>query len=304
MPEPYASEHAGYIESYERTREPRAIGRIRTVTARRKTGEIFPIELSVTKFGADEEVRYAAFIRDVSEKVRLEEQLLEHERLAAVGATAAILAHEIGAPLNGMSLTMELLERHLNHQRGPSDDKTTTLLHRIGREIRRLTLLLEEYRAFSRDQRLDLQPTSLAAVVTDVLSLETHHCTTHGVHVAQEIASDLPAIMADSHKLKQVVLNLCKNAVEAMPEGGTLTVCAYNSAKQLCLEVSDTGAGIAAGIDIFAAFTTTKPHGTGLGLAVARQIVEAHKGTLTYHSVPGHGTTFTLTLPICQSEAG
>ncbi len=304
MPAPYASEHDSYIERYERTGEPHAIGRIRSVAARRKSGEVFPIEISVAELGGDEEVRYAALIRDVSERVNLQEQLLERERLAAIGTTAAILAHEIGSPLNGVSLTVQLLERHLTQQQALVDDRVTSLLGRISREIRRLTLLLDEYRALTRDRRLDLQPTSLAAVVTEVLAVENQHYTTLGVHVEQEIPSDLPVLVADSHKLKQVLLNLCKNAVEAMPEGGTLTVRAYDSGRQLCLEVSDTGVGIPARIDIFAAFTTTKPHGTGLGLAVVRQIVEAHKGTLTYQSVPGQGTTFTLTLPISQSETG
>ncbi|MBI3065633.1 MAG: PAS domain S-box protein [Deltaproteobacteria bacterium] len=304
MPEPYASEHDGYIERYKRTGEPHAIGRIRSVAARRKSSEVFPIEISVAELGDDEDMRYAALVRDVSERVKLQEQLLERERLASVGTTAAILAHEIGSPLNGISLAVQLLEKQLTKQHALLDDKITALLDRIAREIRRLTLLLDEYRALTRDQRFDLQPTSLMTVVTDVLAVETQHYATLGVHVEQEIPSDLPLLVADSHKLKQVVLNLCKNAVEAMPDGGTLTVRAYDSGRQLCLEVSDTGVGIPAGIDIFAAFTTTKPHGTGLGLAVVRQIIEAHKGTLTYHSVPGQGTTFTLTLPISQSETG
>ena len=87
-----------------------------------------------------------------------------------------------------------------------------------------------------------------------------------------------------------------------MPQGGTLTVRARNSGHQVRLEVSDTGVGIPTGVNIFEPFTTTKPQGTGLGLTIVRQIVAAHKGTLTYHSVPGQGTTFTLVLPLSQPE--
>src|SRR5436309_15990587 len=120
--------------------------------------------------------------------------------------------------------------------------------------------------------------------------------------IIQVLPPDLPLITADHEKLKQVLLNLCKNAAEAMPQGGTLTVRAHNSGDWVRLEVSDTGVGIPAGVDIFEPFTTTKPQGSGLGLTIVRQIVAAHRGTLTYHSVPGQGTTFTLVLPISQPE--
>ena len=114
MAEPYATEHDEYIARYESTGEARAIGRIRTVTARRKNGEPFPIELSVTEIAVDQDVHYAAFIRDISEKTRLQGQLLESERLAAIGTTAAKIGHELANPLNGMSLTIQLLEQRLN----------------------------------------------------------------------------------------------------------------------------------------------------------------------------------------------
>ena len=114
MAEPYATEHDEYIARYESTGEAHAIGRIRTVTAQRKNGEPFPIELSVTEIAVDQEVHYAAFIRDISEKTRLQGQLLESERLAAIGSTAAKIGHELANPLNGMSLTFQLLEQRLS----------------------------------------------------------------------------------------------------------------------------------------------------------------------------------------------
>ena len=116
MAEPYSREHDGYIEHYENTGEARAIGRIRTVTARRKNGEAFPIELSVTKIAEDQEVQYAAFIRDISEKARLQARAVENERLIAIGTTAAKIGHELANPLNGMSLTIQLLEQRLSKQ--------------------------------------------------------------------------------------------------------------------------------------------------------------------------------------------
>jgi signal transduction histidine kinase len=102
---------------------------------------------------------------------------------------------------------------------------------------------------------------------------------------------------------KQALLNLFKNAAEAMPQGGTLAVRAYNSGGQVSLEVADTGVGIAAEADVFAPFTTSKPQGTGLGLTIVQQIVAAHEGAITYTSKPGQGTVFRLTLPLTSSSS-
>lgn len=108
--------------------------------------------------------------------------------------------------------------------------------------------------------------------------------------------------MADQEKLAQVLLNLCKNAVEAMPEGGTLTVRGSSVGAQVLLAISDTGVGIPEGFNVFEPFTTTKDTGTGLGLAIVQQIVAAHGGTITYTSTPDQGTTFTVTLPAVVQE--
>jgi signal transduction histidine kinase len=106
--------------------------------------------------------------------------------------------------------------------------------------------------------------------------------------------------MADADKIKQVVLNLCKNAVDAMPGGGRLTVNGYRLAEMVVLEISDTGTGIPAGLDVFELFRTTKPGGSGLGLPLVRQIVSAHNGAVHYASEPGHGTTFKVYLPAAE----
>jgi len=300
MAESYAREHNSYIAHYERTGEARAIGRIRSVTAKHKTGEPFPIELSVTEARTESEVRYSAFIRDISEKVQLQERLLERERLAAIGTTAATFAHEVGNPLNGMSLTAQILERRLAKRPEQAEDNIITPLRTLMGEIRRLSLLLDEFRTLARRQTLHCKPLQLAQLVTDVLTTEAAQFETAGVQVTQHVPPDLPVISADGEKLKQVLLNLCKNAVEAMPQGGTLSVCVTHVGSYLHLDISDTGVGIPDGVDIFEPFVTTKAQGTGLGLTITRQILAAHNGSLTYHSTPGQGATFALTLPIAQ----
>lgn len=118
--------------------------------------------------------------------------------------------------------------------------------------------------------------------------------------VTEEFDADLSPVIADGEKLKQVLLNLFKNALEAMPDGGVLKARAVNHRSHVMLEISDTGIGIPEDIDIFQLFTTTKPSGTGLGLSIVRQIVEAHGGSITCRQ-PAKGTTFRLTLPLAET---
>src|SRR5262249_53852345 len=156
------------------------------------------IELSVTEIRTSDEVRYGAFIRDISEKVRLQEQLVERERLAAIGTTAATFAHEIGNPLNSMYMSAQLLERRLAKQREPVEEGITSPLRNLMSEIRRLIALLEEFRSLARRLRLNLQSTSLFLLVTDVLTTESPSYVAHHIEVEKEFSPDLPPIMADA----------------------------------------------------------------------------------------------------------
>jgi two-component system sensor kinase FixL len=298
MPEPYRSEHDAYLSRYERTGQARAIGRIRTVTAQRKDGSTFPIELSVTEITADSDVHYAAFIRDISDKVQMQERLLERERLATIGTTAAKLAHEIGNPLNGMSLAVQILKRRVARHGGVVAEQFTPHVLSLTGSISRLIQLLQEFRSLSRRQRFVFQALSLTSLIDEVLSAEGPGYAAQGVEVEHETRGDgVPPVQGDRDKLRQVLLNLCKNAVEAMPQGGKLIVSAQEVGEQVLLTVADTGSGIPDGVDVFEPFVTTKEHGTGLGLPVVQQIIDAHGGVIRYVSTPGKGTTFTVALP-------
>ena len=228
-----------------------------------------------------------------------EDRRLESERLATMGLTTAKLVHEIGNPLNGMSTTVQLLERDLMKPGPPDKELLRSTVHDLSSEINRLRSLLVEFRSLARPHALDLQSTALASLVTELLAVETGQYAERGIQIKNEVRPDLPLVMGDQEKLKQVVLNLCQNAVEAMPQGGSLTVRADHADGQVTLEVRDTGDGIPDGLDIFELFTTTKPSGMGLGLAVVRQIVLAHDGTITYTTEPGQGAVFRLSLPAC-----
>jgi len=295
MAEPYASDHDNYIARYERTGERRAIGTIRTVMGRRNRGEIFPIELSVTEIDeSNSDVRYGAFIRDISDKAQLQAQLVEKARLAAIDETTAKLAHEIANPLNGMAMSIQLLERRLTEF---ADETIKLTLKRISNEVSRLKTLLSEFRTLSARETYDFRPTQLAEIAEEICSMEREKYVSKGIRLEVEVQSGLPLVLADRAKIKQLLLNLCKNAEEAMVDGGTLTIRAQESGGNVIVELRDTGVGIAKGIDIFEPFKTTKASGTGLGLVIGRQIVSRHNGSLSYISEPGKGTSFFLTLP-------
>ncbi len=298
MAEPYASEHDGYIERYQKTREARAIGRVRTVTAKRKSGEFFPIEVSVTEMEGDEEVPYAAFIRDISEKNRLQAQLMDSERLATIGATAAKIGHELANPVNGMSLTIQLLEQRLGRQIQPPDDQTTATVKRLKDEISRLNELTRQFREFVRKEKYDFQSTDLGKLIDDVIKLQGPLFVERNIQVEAVVSPDLLAVKVDGDKIKQVLLNLLKNAAEAMPHGGKITIEARVDGHNVYLEITDTGVGIPLDVDAFEPFVTTKKEGTGIGLVVVRQIVTAHGGGISYQSQPGGGTSFRIELPL------
>ena len=300
MPEPYVSQQDEYIARYERTGEAHAFGQIRTVTAKRKNGEMFPIELSVTEIPTDEDVHYAAFIRDISEKTRLQEQLVESERLAAIGATAAKIAHEIANPLNNIYMTTQLLERRLAKEDLAVDGQIAADFETITSETARLNALLQQFRMTSRKEKYDFHPLSIAALIKEVAETCRAVWAYQRIDFEHVLEPNLPTVSVDRDKWKQVLINLYKNCAEAMPSGGKITVRASSTKTGVLLEITDTGTGILPDIDIFEPFVTTKIGGTGIGLAVVRQVVTAHGGLITYHNEPGKGASFFIALPVTK----
>jgi PAS domain S-box-containing protein len=240
--------------------------------------------------------------QDITEKATLQEKVIEKERLAAMSITSAKLIHEIGNPLNGLSLTAQLLRSRVDAMKD-SDGSMKSGLDRLVKETTRLNQLIREFKSFFASERHVFKPASLATVASEILEVEAATYATRDITVEQSLAENLPLIMGDPDKLKQAVLNLCKNAIEAMPEGGTLTVRAFASGDHVILEIADTGVGIPTSVDVLTPFTTTKASGSGLGLMIVRQIVSTHGGTLTYSSEPSKGTVFSLSFPVMQAAS-
>jgi signal transduction histidine kinase len=220
--------------------------------------------------------------------------------MATIGVTSAKLAHEIANPLQIMVTAVELLEQSLSGKADIPLDMAKSIVHDLRGQINLLINFLGEFKDITRPSELQLRPINLASLVRELLTLEAPHYAKLGIRVEENLATDLPLITGDGVKLKQALLNLFKNAVEAMPRGGTLKLRAYRDNKVLVLEVTDTGVGIPEGMNVFDLFITSKPMGTGLGLPIVQDIVTAHHGAISYASERDKGTTFKLKLPLLK----
>jgi signal transduction histidine kinase len=221
----------------------------------------------------------------------------QNEILAAIGTATLKIAHEIGNSLNVMSTSLHIIHLLFKDQREGSDDWALSTLHGMTAEVERMKQLLEELRNISRPSKVSIEPVNLYEVVTGIVRDGRLAARPNTIQVEHQIPDDLPPVLGDREKLARVLLNLCANAFDAMPNGGKLTLRAYKADERVCLEIEDTGVGIPENFDPFRPFNTTKEKGWGLGLAVVSQIVEALNGTLSYESQPGEGTTFRMCLP-------
>jgi signal transduction histidine kinase len=222
--------------------------------------------------------------------------MMRAERLAAVGTLASSLAHEVRNPLNSINLQLVLLSRRLERLDDPKRTEMATFIESARKEISRLNDLVEEFLSLSTVDRVSLAEVEPSEVVREALELMTPAAHQHGVAVTFHREGPFSSLRLDREKIKQVLINLIRNAIEAMPQGGTLTVITRMEEGGLFIQVGDTGVGIEPGQEVFDFFVTTKKGGTGLGLPIAKRIVEAHGGILSYESRPGRGTVFSVRL--------
>ncbi|HXV78619.1 MAG TPA: HAMP domain-containing sensor histidine kinase [Candidatus Binatia bacterium] len=220
----------------------------------------------------------------------------DSENPALLRAVSALFSHEVANSLNAIFACLQLLDMKAEEQ-GLEDPELKSVLESAKGEIKRLGSLLKDFRAFSQPQTYDFEPTDLRKIIDDVIAEETLLYESAGVQLKFDFPDVLSAIAVDQDKIKQAILSLCKNAVEAMPSGGELTFRGYESEGRVFLEIGDTGSGIPHGLDVFEPFRTTKSLRSGLGLSIVSQIILAHKGTIDYATELGKGTTFKIGLP-------
>lgn len=305
MPLPYSAEHDGYLRRYLETGERRIIGIGREVTGLRRDGTTFPMDLAVADTVLDDEHIFTAVIRDLTREREAEErerkllkQALQNERLADVGAMTARIAHDFGNPLAGLRMTAQRMLMLLRRDPLPADQLRHTT-DRIVATTERLETLVGEFKEFSGEQRLHLRNIELPAFLQEVVTAWQQEAEERGIALEVELGDMPPSIRADQDKLRRVMDNLMKNALEAIDQGpGVVRVAVESHEREsVSILVADTGPGIPEGMDVFALFETSKVLGTGLGLSICRQIVLAHGGGIGHARRLPAGTIFRIELP-------
>lgn len=239
---------------------------------------------------------FVAQRRHLREVSRLEREVEQRRRLAALGDVAAAFAHEVRNPLNAVSMALQRLRAEFTAE--PADEYAR-FVDLVQEEVRRLNTIVEQFLALARPLPLVPARVAMGDLLRGVAALVDEQARAAGVQVRLVVAPGPSEILADRDRIEQVVLNLVLNAIQAMPGGGALTLAAEPRRDGFMLTVDDTGPGIPADIRprVFDPYFTTKPGGLGLGLAIARRIVEAHGGTIDAGAAPGGGARFQIRLP-------
>ncbi len=435
MPQPYADEHATYVQRYRETGVARAIGRVRGVEALRRDGTVFPIELAVSEVIYEGEPTYTAIIRDVSRRRRMETELrderdfadilidtahvivlvldtagkvvrfnrhfeevsgydlseakdldwfanflderdrgriravfnsalegsdvrgtinairtkkgesrqiqwfakrlagadgktfgvisighditdrvetqrrlheLEHtsrqkDRLAALGTITAKIVHDLGNPLAALTMQAQLILRRAKRLGREAAEIVEKPVGQMLETLHRLELLVREFNEFSRERKLELSTVSVITLLRDVVEMWEAYAASSAITLHLHVDDDTPAIEVDAEMIRRVFDNLVRNAIDAIDESGEISIATETrNDGTVRISISDNGCGIPEDLDVFRLFETTKPDGTGIGLAIARQIVQGHGGHLGYESRHPDGTVFHIDLPVKQ----
>lgn len=235
-----------------------------------------------------------------------QEDLLVAERMATVGRLSLKVAHEVRNPISAIGLNAEMLEDIVHGRAGPDMEEATGLVGAIREQVDALDALTQEYLAFARFPRPHFEEDSVNDMVEGVAEFVRPVAVRQGITVKVLSDPTVPPMVIDRTLLRQAVLNLVKNGLESLSQGGVLRVSTRRLPGAVEITVSDTGPGIAPAIAsrLFEPFFTTKPQGTGLGLSIARQIVEEHGGEIRWSSTPGSGAIFTIRLALKDDERG
>lgn len=314
MPAPYHEQHDGYLDRYMSTGEKRIIGVDRVVVGRRKDGSTFPMKLAVGETKSGGKLYFTGFIRDLTEReqsaAELQEARTELARLARLnelGEMASTLAHELNQPLSAITsyvqgcsrLLDKIDEEHATRMRGALDETARQAL-RAGEIIRRL-------REFVTRGDTDKAPHDVKKLVEEAGALALVGSREFGIKTVFDFGATDSMVMADAVQIQQVLINLMRNAIEAMRDSDRRELrvrTGRSSNGNVEFEIADTGPGIADDINqrLFQPFVTSKPTGMGIGLSISKRIIESHGGTISAMRNEDGGASFLFTLPAMQQS--
>ncbi len=244
--------------------------------------------------------RFAVILSDITRDKQTTEARIEDERTSSILLLAAGVAHELGNPLNSLTIHLQLIERKLRKLKaGKETDSLTDSIHVCQEEVKRLDGIITNFLDAIRPRPPDLTELNLADVLSEVLAFQQRELADRDIHVEAETAADLPTVMADRNQVKQVFFNILKNAVEAMQPGGRLRIRSRTDDEHVVLAFGDSGSGIKQEdlLRLFQPYHTTKPGGHGLGLMIVQRIMREHGGQIGIESKEGVGTVVTLHFP-------
>lgn len=290
-----SQDHRRAVERYIKNRAPGRIIHGTEILATRKSGETFPAHISFSVSEVHGKLYFTGIVRDLTETKVLQERILKSQRLSALGQFVAEITHEIKNPLMMIGgFSYQLIQK-------TEDPQTLKKLHIITNEVERLENLLKELGAFYHSKPLSLDKVDINVLLRDVYSLVKDDCRKKKIRIENHAVDSPLFVMGDKAKLEQVFLNLVKNSIESIEDGGELMIQSRLKENQAVITVTDDGCGIPTHNreKIFSPFYTTKSEGSGLGLSISKRIVEDHEGsTFTLKSEEGRGTEFTITMPL------
>ena len=314
MPQPYREQHDGYLNRYLLTGEKRIIGIGRLVVGSRKDGSTFPMELSVGEMRWGERRFFTGFVRDLTERqqtqLRLQElqsELIHMSRFSALGEMASTLAHELNQPLTAAASYLNGVRRLMDSGQADTLPTARDAVEHAAEQVLRAGQIIRRLRDFVARGENERQIENLPKLIEEASALALVGAKETGVRVAYVLDPRAEFVLADKIQVQQVLLNLMRNAIEAMQEVTLreLTISSHmQDTETVRIDVADTGPGIAEEIakQLFQPFVTTKREGMGVGLSISRTIIEAHGGHLWAEPNPGGGTVFHLTLKAIGTE--
>ncbi|WP_367715701.1 PAS domain S-box protein [Nitratireductor sp. GISD-1A_MAKvit] len=314
MPEPYQSQHDGYIERYKRTGERRIIGIDRVVVGRRKDGSTFPMKLAVGEMQSGGHTYFTGFIRDLTERAETEAQMEQVQaelarlaRLNELGEMASTLAHELNQPLSAVSNYVQGCKRLLNDFDHPLAERMRDALEETTKQSLRAGQIIRHLREFVSRGESEKQAENLQNLVEEAAALALMGSRELGIRTVFEFEPELGKVFVDRVQVQQILINLMRNAMEAMRESDERELrvsVAADGAGSIDIDISDTGSGVPDEIaeDLFRPFVSFKRGGMGVGLAISKRIAEAHGGVLKLTESSARGSTFRFTLPALEEQ--